>query len=46
MDPYVQVEHKGKVYKTLTIEEGGKNPRWNETIAIPLFPRAAVLTQQ
>ena len=36
MDPYVQVETKGKTFKTQTIQEGGKNPVWNEAFVIPI----------
>ena len=34
MDPYVQITFNGKVRKTKVIEEGGKNPQWNEKFVI------------
>ncbi len=36
MDPFIQVVYLGKKYRTKTIHEGGKNPKWNETIEIPI----------
>ena len=36
MDPFVQIEYKGKTFKTQTIQEGGKNPVWNEAFVIPI----------
>jgi hypothetical protein len=32
MDPYVIISHKGKQYKTPTIDEAGNTPVWNYTI--------------
>ncbi len=36
MDPYVYVECRGQRYKTSIIEEGGKNPRWDQDLTIPM----------
>jgi Ca2+-dependent lipid-binding protein len=36
MDPFIQIVYLGKKYRTKTINEGGKNPKWNETIEIPI----------
>ena len=32
MDPYVILEHAGKVYQTPAIKEGGQIPEWNYVI--------------
>ena len=34
MDPYVQITFNSKVRKTKVIQEGGKNPQWNEKFVI------------
>lgn len=34
MDPFMQVVYKDRTYKTSTIKDGGKNPVWNEVIAV------------
>ena len=36
MDPFCRLEHRGKKYKTKVIDEGGKNPKWNETFEVPI----------
>ena len=36
MDPYVEIEYAGQTYQTTTIQEGGKNPIWNDTLTIQL----------
>ena len=35
MDPFIELVHNGKSYKTEVCEDGGKKPKWNETITIP-----------
>jgi Ca2+-dependent lipid-binding protein len=32
MDPYIIITHKGKKYKTPSVNEAGKTPVWNYTI--------------
>ena len=38
MDPFVEILSigSGNVFKTRTIQEGGKNPVWNQSFDIPL----------
>lgn len=36
MDPFVQLDYKGKTFRTTTIQGGGKDPRWNESFSIPV----------
>lgn len=36
MDPFMQVVYKDRTYKTSTIKDGGKNPVWNEVIAVQI----------
>jgi len=36
MDPFIEIVYKGKKYKTTTIQEGGKNPVWNQLLEIPI----------
>lgn len=38
MDPFVQivVQPDGKEYRTKVLDDGGKNPKWNEIIEIPI----------
>jgi Ca2+-dependent lipid-binding protein len=36
MDPYVVLNFRGKNFKTRAIDEGGKNPKWNETLILPI----------
>jgi hypothetical protein len=33
MDPYIKITLAGKVFETETDNGGGKNPKWNKTIA-------------
>lgn len=37
MDPFVQVDYRGKTFKTTALQEAGKNPIWNEILAIPIY---------
>ena len=34
MDPFIEIVYLGKKYRTKTIHEGGKNPKWNESLEI------------
>lgn len=36
MDPFIQIIYLGKKYRTKTLQEGGKNPKWNEIIEIQI----------
>lgn len=36
MDPFIAIKYKGHEYKTRAINDGGKNPKWNETLSIPI----------
>ena len=36
MDPFVELDYEGKKFTTKVIEEGHKNPLWNETFEIPI----------
>jgi Ca2+-dependent lipid-binding protein len=36
MDPFVQITYNGNTYKTPTHQDGGKAPKWNHTIEIPI----------
>jgi Ca2+-dependent lipid-binding protein len=36
MDPFIHIECDGKEYRTKVMEEGGKNPKWNEMITVSL----------
>ena len=36
MDPFISIKYKGQEYKTRAIDGGGKNPKWNETLSIPI----------
>jgi Ca2+-dependent lipid-binding protein len=36
MDPFIKLECEGKDYRTKVIEEGGKNPKWNEMLTVSL----------
>jgi Ca2+-dependent lipid-binding protein len=36
MDPFVQINYIGTIYKTKTKTEAGKNPVWNESFDIPI----------
>lgn len=44
MDPYVYFECRGQRYKTSIIEEGGKNPIWNQDLTIPIVSFTDPLT--
>jgi Ca2+-dependent lipid-binding protein len=41
MDPYCQLVHlpSGQKFKTATHEDGGKNPKWNHFVEIPIKSR-------
>ena len=43
MDPFVEIEYKGKQYKTKVNEDGGKNPQWNESFDIPIVSMSDTL---
>ncbi len=34
MDPYIELYHNGKHYKTILAENGGKRPTWNSSLEI------------
>jgi hypothetical protein len=34
MDPYIEVYHNGKKYKTVLAKNGGKRPTWNSALEI------------
>jgi Ca2+-dependent lipid-binding protein len=34
MDPYVEIYHNGKHYKTVLAKNGGKRPTWNASLEI------------
>ena len=36
MDPFLIVEHNKKKYKTAVHEDGGKAPKWNHELLIPI----------
>jgi len=36
MDPFVQINYMGSIFKTKTMNEAGKNPVWNENFDIPI----------
>ncbi|TNV83345.1 hypothetical protein FGO68_gene2056 [Halteria grandinella] len=36
MDPFLQIDYRGKQYKTATIKHGGQIPVWNETLYLPI----------
>ncbi len=36
MDPYVYFELRGQRYKTSILDEGGKNPKWEQDLKIPI----------
>jgi Ca2+-dependent lipid-binding protein len=36
MDPFVQINYMGTIFKTKTKNEAGKNPVWNESFDIPI----------
>jgi Ca2+-dependent lipid-binding protein len=44
MDPFIEIVYKGKKYKTTTIQEGGKNPVWNQILEIPIESLSDELT--
>jgi Ca2+-dependent lipid-binding protein len=37
MDPFVEIEINGIKKKTSTIQEGGANPEWNETLEFDIY---------
>jgi hypothetical protein len=36
MDPFVEVQYLEVKYKTATAKYGGKKPKWEETLEIPI----------
>jgi Ca2+-dependent lipid-binding protein len=36
MDPFLQVDYRDKKFRTKVIDQGGKEPVWNEMLEIPL----------
>ena len=44
MDPFVLIEYRKQKFKTKVIDEGGLNPKWNETFMIPIFSVEDLLT--
>lgn len=36
MDPFILIKYKGLQYKTRVLDGEGKNPKWNETLSIPI----------
>jgi Ca2+-dependent lipid-binding protein len=36
MDPFIQVTYNGQQYRTETCQEGGTDPKWNQTLSIPI----------
>lgn len=36
MDPFVLVEYQEAKYKTTTAKDGGRKPKWGETLEIPI----------
>ena len=44
MDPFVLIEYRKQKFKTKVIDEGGLNPKWNETFMIPIFSVDDLLT--
>lgn len=36
MDPFVEVQYLELKYKTATANNGGKKPKWEETLEIPI----------
>jgi hypothetical protein len=34
MDPYIELYHNGKHYKTILAKSGGKRPTWNSSLEI------------
>ena len=37
MDPFIQIKYNSKTYRTRVLEEGGKEPKWNEEFEIPVY---------
>ena len=46
MDPFITMKYNGKSYQTRVIEEGGKDPKWNESFEIPIYQNAKSLDIQ
>ncbi len=36
MESFISIKYKGLEYKTRAIDGGGKNPKWNEILSIPI----------
>ena len=36
MDPFLIIEHNNKKYKTSVHQDGGKTPKWNHEVLIPI----------
>ncbi len=36
MDPFVQINYLGTIYRTKSQKEGGKNPSWNESFDLQI----------
>jgi Ca2+-dependent lipid-binding protein len=36
MDPFVLVQYQDVKYKTATVKDGGRKPKWDETLEIPI----------
>jgi Ca2+-dependent lipid-binding protein len=36
MDPFISLKYKMHEYKTKALDRGGKSPKWNETLTIPI----------
>ncbi len=46
MDPFITMKYNGTSYQTRVIEEGGKEPEWNETFELPIYSQAKSLLIQ
>ena len=44
MDPYVSLEYQGTFYNTKVHKGGGKTPKWNQTLLIPVTSMGDDLT--
>jgi Ca2+-dependent lipid-binding protein len=44
MDPYIEVEYRETKKRTMTLQEGGDRPVWDQTLEFDIYSRDDYLT--